>query len=382
VGTASLTIVPVETRVQRRDFHRLVPQLYADDPVFVPPLLLERKLHFSPKHNPFFQHATAALWLAYRDSRPVGRISAQIDELHLERHRDATGHFGFIEAIDDPSVFTALLRQAETWLRAHGIKRAVGPVSFSMWDQAGLLVEGFDTPPSVLMGHALPYFEGHIMAAGYTRLQDLLAYDYPNPPLPPVVERAIARAARQGSVTVRPLRKNRKHLDSEIALLRDILNDGWSDNWGFVPMTAAEAADLGLVLRFLGPADHCAIAEHNGEAVAFCLIVPNINEAIRDLGGRLAPFGWAKLLWRLKIGNIRTSRMLAMGVRKAVATTPVGAAAAFMVLAATRSASYNHGARSAELSWVLEQNHRVRHIIETVGAIAYKRYRIFEKQFD
>jgi hypothetical protein len=374
-----LQIVPVETRAQNREFHRLVPLLYRADPNFVPPLLLERHMHFSSKHNPFFRHAEAALWLAYRDGRAIGRISAQIDQLHLQRHQDATGHFGFIEGIDDPAVFAALLAQAEDWLRRRGMKRAVGPVSFSMWDQPGLLVEGFDTPASVLMGHALPYFQHHIEAAGFTALQDLLAYDYDYPPLPPLAERTIARGMREGGVTMRTIRKDRRHFDAELALLVDILNDGWSDNWGFVPMTPAEGADLGALLRLLVPADNVAIAEHNGRAAAFALVIPNINEAIRDLGGRLAPLGWMKLFWRIKFRGLQSGRMVAMGVRRDVASSPLGAALALSVIAATRAASYAHGTRRGELSWVLADNRRARHIIEMVGARPYKRYRIYQR---
>jgi GNAT superfamily N-acetyltransferase len=372
----------VQTRAQKRDFHRLVAPLYAGDPNFVPPLLLERHMHFSAKHNPFFQHAKVSLWVAYRDGRPAGRISAQIDDLHLERYRDATGHFGFIEAVDDRAVFAGLLEQAERWLREQGIKRVFGPVSFSMWDQPGLLVDGFETPPSVLMGHAMPYFAAHIEAAGYTPLQDLLAYAYDYPPLPPVAERTLTRAMRQGSITIREVRKDRRNFDSDLALILDILNDGWSDNWGFVPMTAAEAAELGTLLRFLIPANQGAIAEHNGQAAAFALVVPNINEAIRDLGGRLAPFGWAKLIWRLKCRGLKTGRMVAMGVRKELAASPIGAALALSVIAATRATSYANGIRDGELSWVLDANRRARHIIEMVGARAYKRYRIYQKPLD
>ena len=173
-----VTIVPVQTAAQWHDFHHLLFKLYRNDPNWVAPLLLERKLHFQPKHNPFFQHAKAAFFLAYRGKEPVGRITAQIDRLHLERYNDATGHFGFLEAVDDAEVFAALIRTAEDWLRSEGMTRAIGPVSFSLWDQPGLLVDGFDTPPSVMMGHHLPYYEKHIAAAGYQKAEDLIAYRY------------------------------------------------------------------------------------------------------------------------------------------------------------------------------------------------------------
>lgn len=373
-----VTVVRVEAKSQWRDFHHLPYSVYADDPFWVAPLLLERKLHDAPKHNPFFRHAEAAFWVAYRGRRPVGRISAQIDRLHLERHADATGHFGSLEAVDDAAVFRALLRTAEAWLRGQGLARALGPVTFSLWDQAGLLVEGFDTPPSVMMGHARPYFARHIEAAGYAPVQDLLAYHFSvRAPMPPLAARILERVRKRDAVTVRPIRKDRAHFKDEVALILDIVNDAWSDNWGFVPMTADEIADMAGILKLLLKPEDVAIAEHEGRAAAFALIFPNLNEAIADLNGRLAPFGWAKLLWRLKVKGTRTGRMPLMGVRKAYQASPLGAALALSVIEATRSYHHARGAETAELSWILEQNEAVKHIIALVGAQPYKRYRIY-----
>lgn len=382
-GGAGVDIVPVQTREQWREFHHLPYRVYRDDPHWIPPLLLERKFHFDPKHNPFFQHARAAFWLAYQDGQPVGRISAQIDQLHLDRYADASGHFGFLEAIDNAAIFDRLLRTAEDWLRGAGMRRAIGPVSFSMWDQPGLLVEGFDIPPRVMMGHARPYFAAHIEAAGYRRAQDLLAYDYDGEvPLPAPAVRVIDRIQKRSNITVRRIRNDKAHIESETALIFEILNDAWSDNWGFVPMTQAEFNDLVGVLKHLLRDGDVAFAEYQGRPSAFAIIMPNLNEAIRDLGGRLAPFGWLKLLWRLKVSGIRTARMPLMGVRKALQGSPAGAALALSVIQATRAFNIENGRPFGELSWVLDQNERVRHIIELVGAKVSKRYRIYEKQLD
>ena len=379
-ASAQPAVVPVQTRRHWRDFHLLPSQIYANDPNWVQPLRLERKLHFSQKHNPFFEHAKTSFWLAYRNGEPVGRISAQIDSLHLARFADKTGHFGFIEGIDDPSVFAALLNKAETLLQNNGLARVLGPVSFSMWDQPGLLVEGFDTPPSVMMGHALPYFRRHIETAGYTRIQDLIAYHYPaDTPVPEAAERILARAKRQGDIILRSIRKDRKHFDTEIALILDIVNDAWAENWGFVSMTQAEAEHLGALFRFLLHPNDVAIAEHKGRAAAFALLIPNLNEAIADLRGRLAPLGWAKLLWRLMFAGTRTVRLPLMGVRKALQNSPVGAALALSVIDATRAFQVARGFKHGELSWVLDQNVRMKHILQMLGARAYKRYRIYEK---
>jgi hypothetical protein len=375
----SLAIVPVQTAQQWRDFHHLPFKIYADDPQWVAPLLLERKFHFQAKHNPYFQHARAAFFLAYQGKEPVGRITAQIDQLHLDRYNDATGHFGFIEAVNDREVFDALLQAAEGWLKAQGMKRVIGPVSFSLWDQPGLLVDGFDTPPYVMMGHHLPYYEGHITHNGYAGAEDMIAYRYgPDAPTA-TLEKLLARAMRGGEITLRNIRMDKEHFNSEVAMLLDIINDAWSDNWGYVPMTKAEIDDLAGILKILLRPGDVAIAEYQGKPAAFAAIFPNLNEAIRDMNGRLFPFNWIKLLWRMKVQRTKTARMPMMGVRKALQATPIGAALALSVIRSVRDFNFAHGVRDSELSWILARNTRVRHVIEMVGGVPYKTYRVYEK---
>lgn len=378
---SSVQIAPVENKADWKEFHRVLYSIYRDDPNWVAPILLERQLHFNPKHNPFFAHADVAFWLARKEGRVVGRVTAQIDRLHQERYGDATGHIGFLEAVDDPAVFRALLDQAESWLRGRGMRRVLGPVSFSMWDQPGLLVEGFGTPPSVLMGHALPYYEKHVLAAGYRGVEDLIAYHYPCAELdhPALAERIIARGMRSGQIKLRPIDMSAKGLKKEVKLLLDLLNDAWSENWGFVPMTEAEADDLAVTLKMvLNPRD-CAIAELRGEPVAFGMFIPNVNEAARDIDGHLFPFGWIKLLWRLKVRRVKTVRLALMGVRKSVQDSPAGAAIALAIIKETRAYQLTRGVTSGELSWVLDRNTPMKHIIDQTGAKPYKRYRIYEK---
>jgi hypothetical protein len=377
--SAPITIVPVQTAQQWHDFHHLPYKLYANDPNWVPPLLLERKFHFDPKHNPWFQHAKAAFFLAYRGSEAVGRITAQTDRLHLERYNDASGHFGFIEAVDDQAVFDALLTAAEDWLRGEGMTRALGPVSFSMWDQPGLLVDGFNTPPYVMMNHHLPYYAHRIEAHGYAKAEDLIAYRYGPTAPTDTLEKLRARAMRSGDVTLRNIRMDKKHFNSEIAMMLDIINDAWSDNWGYVPMTRAEIDDMaGLLKVLLRPGD-VAIAEYKGQPAAFAAIFPNLNEAIRDMGGRLFPFNIFKLLWRMKVTRTRTARMPMMGVRKSLQSSPIGAALALSVIKSVREFNFDHGVRDSELSWILARNSRVRHVIEMVGGVPYKTYRVYER---
>ena len=375
---ASVEIVPVQTKQQWRDFHHLPFKIYRDDPQWVAPLLLERKFHFQAKHNPYFQHARAAFFLAYRNGVPVGRITAQIDRLHLERYQDATGHFGFIEAVDDAAVFAALLHAAESWLRDQGMKRVIGPVSFSLWDQPGLLVEGFDTPPYVMMNHHRPYYQNRIAAQGYEKAEDLIAYRYGPDASTKTWDRLMARAMRGGEITLRNIHMDKRFKD-EVAMLLDIINDAWSDNWGYVRMTQAEIDELAGVLKLLLRPGDVAIAEYQGKPAAFTAIFPNLNEAIADMNGRLFPFNWIKLLWRMKVTRPKTARMPMMGVRKSLQSSPVGAALALSVMRSVREFNFSRGVVDSELSWILARNARVRHVIEMVGGVPYKTYRVYEK---
>ena len=375
-----IEIVPVTTKADWHEFHHLPYRVYEGDPNWIAPLLLERKFHFSPKHNPFFQHAKVAYWLAKRGGKTVGRISAQIDSLHLERYNDSTGHFGFIEALDDPEVFAALLNTAEDWLKAQGMKRVLGPVSFSMWDQPGALVEGFDVPASVLMGYSRPYFAPRIAENGYSKVEDLICYDYtPDLSFPPTVLKILDRAERRGEIVFRDMRMDSKHINEDVNLMLDIVNDAWSDNWGFVPMTKAEADDMAAMLKMILKPKDVVIAEYKGEPMAFVMTIPDMNEAARDLNGHLFPFGIFKLLWRMKVQGTKKVRMALMGVRKSLQTTPIGAALALGVIKKVRDYHVARGVTNGELSWVLDRNERVKHVVEMSGAKPHKRYRIFEK---
>jgi hypothetical protein len=379
-GQGEVRVVPVEGKALWRAFHRLPYEIYKDDPNWVAPLLLERRIHFDPAHNPFFQHAKAAFWLAFRDDAPVGRITAQIDALHLKQHNDATGHFGFIEAFDDPEVFKALTGTAERWLASEGMRRVLGPVSFAMWDEPGLLVDGFDRPPNVMMGHARPYYADRIAAAGYTPAQDLLAYGYPpHAPLPDSLQRLVDRARRRNKFVLRPVRTNRKDLATDIALIRDVLNEAWAENWGFVPITQAEVEDIAALFRFALSPDALIIAEMDGETVGVGMMLPNLNEAIRDLNGRLLPFGFLKLVWRLKVRGVHSGRMALMGVRRRWWNSPVGAMLALLIIQEAKASDFGSHYVASELSWILDSNEGIKNMMSALGAKIIKRYRIYEK---
>jgi hypothetical protein len=370
-----LSIRRVQNGKQLSDFLQLPATLYAADPNWIAPLGLEQRQRYSKK-NPFFQHAKWCAWIAYRGREAVGRISAQIDELHLARYGDATGHFGSLEAENDPELFAALFEAVQHWLRSEGMQRITGPFNLSINEECGLLVEGYDTPPCVMMGHARPFYGQQIEALGFHKAKDLLAYHTaPDFDAPQVMRTLAQRAADR--VRVRPLK--RKEIAEELELLRDIFNDAWSENWGFVPFTEAEFNEVGKAMMLLLDDDFVQIAEVDGEAAAMIIALPNVNEAIRDLNGRLFPFGWAKLLWRLKVRYPRSARIPLMGVRKKYQHSRLGPTLAFMIIDALRGPVIRRGIREVEMSWILEDNSGMRNIIESLGGIAYKRYRLYEK---
>ncbi|UCF94471.1 MAG: N-acetyltransferase [Desulfobacterales bacterium] len=370
-----LQVIPADGRRTRQRFIRLPWLIYADDPAWVPPLLMERRQHLSPR-NPYFAHARSRFWIAYRGRQPVGRISAQIDDLHLQRYQDATGFFGMIEAENNAETFQALLNTAETWLHQQGMRRILGPFNLSINQEPGLLVDGFHIPPSIMMGHARPYYAAAIEGQGYRKAKDLLAYRVDiNYPMSETIRAIQAKAA--GRVRTRPLR--RSLLTEDLQILRNIFEDAWSQNWGFIPFTEAEFEHLGHDLKTLVDDEMVQIAEVDGVPAAMLVALPNINEIIGDLNGRLLPFGWLKLLWRLKTAYPKSARVPLMGVRRKYQENLVGAALAFLIIEAVRAHGIRRGIQEVELSWILEDNWRMRNILEWIGGVAYKRYRIYGK---
>ena len=370
-----LRVVKVEGRTALNDFIRLPWSLYTDDPMWVPPLLLERRMHLSPK-NPYFEHAKFCCWVAYRDEDAVGRISAQIDRLHIDRYQDATGFFGMIEAENDTRTFQLLLDTAENWLRDQGMRRICGPFNLSINQELGLLVDGFDTPPSMMMGHAHPYYADRMQDNGYRKEKDLLAYIVStDSELSTAVRKITAKV--ENRVRIRDLRKSQ--FVEELQIIRDIFNDAWSKNWNFVPFTNAEFEHLGKDLKMLADEELVKIAEVDGEPAAFIVLLPNINEVIRDLNGRLFPFGWLKILWRLKVKYPKSARIPLMGVRCRYHDSLMGAALAFGVMAAVKQPALKRGLKEVELSWILEDNMSMRRIIESTGGKVYKTYRMYSK---
>ncbi len=373
-----LTIEKVEGKKALDQFIRLPWFVFKDDPNGVPPLIIERRGHLNRKQNPYFEHAEVALWIAKRKGRAVGRISAQIDENYLAHHQDESGQFGFLDAVNDPLVFDTLMKTAEDWLHKRGIKRAVGPFSLSINDESGLLVDGFDTPPFVMMGHARPYYQAHVERQGYQKAMDLFAYGYdPFKSLEPKVEKMLARIRRNPDVHVRILDKAR--YENDIRVVLDIFNDAWSDNWGFVPFTERELSHIAKELKPLIRPEMVIIAEVKGVPSAMAVAFPNLNEAIADLNGALLPFGWLKLLWRLKVSRIKSGRLALMGVKKQFRNSLLGSGLGLTVIDQIRLNSQSIGITKGELGWVLEDNPQMWRMIEAVGGTRDKVYRVYQK---
>ena len=371
----SITVRPV---MSYRDMSRFIDvpwHVYANDPMWVPPLRLERRFHFS-RFNPFFRHGEWQAWVACQNGQPVGRISAQIDSLHQERYGADSGHFGLLECIDDPEVFAALLLHAEAWLASRQIRRVSGPFNLSINQECGILVDGFDTPPVVMMPHSPRWYGRLLEEQGYLPVKDLLAYkvrvDFE---IPRVMQMLINRFSAK--IKLRTLRRDQ--FDQEMEVLRDIFNDAWSENWGFIPFTREEFAELGSSLRLLVPDFFIQIAEVEGKPAAFMVGLPNFNEVLMELNGSLFPFGWLKLIKKIRKQEIRTGRIPLMGVRKQFHNTPLGMALACLVIDAPRQASLKRGIEEVEMSWILEDNVAMRSILDSIGSEQYKRYRIYGK---
>ncbi|NLY93012.1 MAG: hypothetical protein GXY23_03195 [Myxococcales bacterium] len=360
------------------DFLNLHYELFRGDPAFIAPLEMELRDRLTPGKNPFFEHAEAVYFTAWKNGRCVGRISAQIDHEHLRIHKDRTGFFGFFDTIDDQEVASALLTAAESWLRDRGMQRVRGPFSLSINEECGMLVDGFEHPPVVMMPHGLRHQPKLVEGAGYQKAQDLYAWKYVVEPPPERAMKAHAQITSMPEIRFRPI--TLKSVKKDVPILLDIFNDAWSENWGFVPLTQAEAKKMANDLLLLLDERIAFIVELHGRPVAVCLTLPNLNEAARDLGGKLLPFGIFKLLYRLKVQKVKSARLLILGIRKELR----GVKKYGGLSAAMYTELYLRGSKAGyefcELGWTLESNRPINLGIKMMGGKIYKTYRIYEKE--
>ncbi len=359
------------------DFLDVVSDLYRGDPAFVRPLDQDLKDRLSPKKNPFFEHGEGAVFTAHQGGRCVGRVTASIDREHLSLHRDETGFFGFLDTTDDAAVSGALLSRAEAWLRERGMKHARGPVSLNFNEEVGCLVDGFEYPPFILMPHHRPYQAGLIERAGYAKAKDLFAWRYTVGDLSPRTRRGHEQVKQMPEVTARMV--SYKDMQRDVELIMDIFNDAWSDNWGFVPLTRAEVNKMASDFKLFLIPEITRIASIDGEPAAVAVAIPNVNEMIGDLGGKLLPFGILKLLYRLKVVGPKSGRVLILGIRKKWRNVKKYAALSVYLYAELHESGKRIGMTHGELGWTLEDNGPVNAGIRLMGADPYKRYRVFSK---
>ena len=365
----------VESAADRNAFIKFQWEIYRDDPAWVPPLILERKAFLDRDKHPFYRHGDAALFLARRNGEIVGRIMASDDPNYNALHKTNVGCFGMFESVNDPEVASALFQTASDWVRQKGRTEIMGPIDYSTNYVCGLLIDGFQYPPTLLTAHNPPYYARLIEGCGFAKEKDWYAWWFSEYPAPAERLRNIAKArAGKYGVTIRPI--NLKDLEGEGQRIRTIYNQAWQANWGFVPFTEAEADHMAKEMKPLLVAPATLLAEIGDQPIGFVIAVPDINVALRHINGRLTtfglPIGLLKLLYyRLKT---RTGRLVALGVVEKYRRAGI----AEMLVLHVMDEAFKRGF-TGELSMTLEDNVMVNRFIESMGAAKYKTYRIYSR---
>ncbi len=380
---APITITPISGKKGRAAFVDLGRRFSSKVPHFVPQLRGELLELINPDKNPFFEHAQVQLFIAYRGTEPVGRISAQIDELALtippeQGMGPGTGMFGYYDAVDQ-RVGDALLEAAENWLLERGMTRVLGPISMSIWEEPGLLVRGQDHAPMLMMGHHPAHYQGWIEGAGYIPAKKLFTYDLPiGDSFPPLIQRIVKSGTRNERINIRPVDKS--HFEDEVRIILHILNDAWSGNWGFVPFTDTEISYAAKKMLPLIHPELVRIAELDGNPVAFMITFPDVNEALVQIGGKLFPFGWFTLLRWIRKPRGKHMRVPLMGVLKEYHNSRLASQLAFMMIELIRDEAVNtFGASRAEIGWILDDNQGMVAIADTIGGTINREYLIYQK---
>jgi GNAT superfamily N-acetyltransferase len=372
----SVTVSPVRGFGDLRAFVALPFRLHADTP-WIPPLKLERYLFLSRKANAFFKHGEAEYFLARSGDRVVGRITAQVDHAFNEFHQSRWGMFGFLEFEEDSETLGALLDTAEAWLRARGCDRMIGPMDFQMNDESGVLIEGFDIEPMIKQPWHPPYYRQRCEAAGLGKAMDLLMWErntFDPEALSPRLKRIAERARTGHEVTIRSM--SRRHLRRELDDFARVYNSAWSKNWGFVPYSKEDLDAYALDLHLVYSKDWFMVAEVGGQTAAIAITIPDVNQVLKKMGGRLLPLGWWYFLNKGRI--IDRVRVGFLGVMPEYQHTGVGAALYL--------AQYESGMRTrqkgGEMGWILEINHSMNRAMEELGGRIVKRYRVYERLLD
>ena len=371
----AVTVRPVRSSADRKAFLDLPYRHYAEDPYFVPPLRMDQANVLNPKKNPFFEHGAVELFLAERAGQVVGRVAAIENGQHLAKYADGNGFFGFYETVEDEAVSAALLDAAAGWLRGRGLTGVRGPTNPTMNDVAGLLVDGFDRPPSILLPYNKPYYEDFLQRWGFERAMTMWAF-YVHEAY--INSERMARGAeivRRRNPTVRVRSLDPDRFDKDVATAMHIYNAAWASNWGHVPYTEHEALHLAKELKPVIEKDLFLIAELDGKPVAFAVSIPNLNRALKKLpNGRLLPTGLAKLLATIKAGGIYEIRMALMGILPEHRNLGLDALLIHQTIVNGRRDGY----QAAELSWVLDVNKPLINALEKLGCVRDKEYAMFE----
>ncbi|WP_341859151.1 N-acetyltransferase [Qipengyuania sp. GPGPB31] len=378
-----VVIDPVEGKRGRALFVDTGRRFASREPHAVPQLRGEQLELVDPAKNPFFGHAAHQLFVARRGDAVVGRISAHIDRLALELPRQqgfgpGAGMFGYFDAADE-TVAHALLRAAEDWLRGQGMDRAIGPISMSIWEEPGLLVSGQDHAPMIMMGHHPEIYQHWIESAGYARAKTLLTYDLDvTVGFPPLIRRIVQSGQRNERIGLRPVDLSR--WDEEVETILAILNDAWSNNWGFIPFTNAEIAYAGKKLKPIIHPQINLIAEVDGKPVAFMLTLPDINDVLRKVNGRLWPLGWLRLLRWMRRPSGAGMRVPLMGVRRELHNSRLASQLAFMMISQIREVAIaEYQTKRAEIGWILDDNQGMKAIADAIGSTVNREYAIYER---
>lgn len=377
----SLTIRPVRTRRELKRFVKVPFNLHRDSEQWVPPLVFERMQFLDRKKNPWFEHGEAEYFLAERDGEPVGRISAHVDSRWDSYQGGNDAMFGFFEAAEDPEVVRVLFDAAGEWARGKGRERILGPMDFTTNDEIGILIEGFERQPMILEPWHPPYYQRLIEAEGFAKTMDVLMWELRMGELKegekfdPSIHEAAEKALHDEGITIRNMR--RRDMAAEVRRFMDVYNEAWGDNWGFVPITDAEVEFQAKNLKQVLDEEWTFMAEKDGEVVGAALTLPDINQVMAKMGGRLLPFGWAKfLLGRRKIDRLR---VFALGVKHDYRHTGV---AAGLYLEHIKMAAQPDKIHWGEMGWILETNKPMNRAMEGMGGKIVKKYRLYERSLN
>ncbi|MBK5110224.1 MAG: hypothetical protein JJE10_02525 [Thermoleophilia bacterium] len=373
-----LTVRPVQSRRELKRFVKVPFRVHREHPQWVPPLIVDRMQFLNRSKNPYFDHAEVELLIAERDGEPVGRISAQIDQRWDDYRGGNDGQFGFFETVDDPEVATALLDAGCEWLADRGRERVVGPMDFTTNDEVGIQIDGFDQKPVILENCHQPYVQTLVEQNGFTKAMDLLMWRLEMGKLMkglefhPAIHEAAQESLDEHGITIRNMRKS--DMAAEVARFHEVYNEAWGDNWGFVPITPEEVDFHAKMLKLVVDEDWAMIAEkEDGEVVGAAMTLPDVNQVLAKMGGRLMPFGWLKFLRGKR--KIDVVRILALGVKKDYQHTGVAAALYVRHIQTTDP----DGVMTGEAGWILETNEPMNRALEGMGGVVNKKFRIYEK---